>query len=505
MSELPPGFQLDHNEAAIPSGFVLDQPSTLTDVAKSIGAGLGNQTLGVLGAPGLIEDTLAHGSKVASDYIANKLGFESSGPVGKSILPTPQDLRDTVTDPIVSPDYQPQTALGKVAKIGSEYSLGLADPAALLSPAGFTRTVGTNIAAPALASEAAGKVFDGTPLERPARIASAFLGGYGAYKGVGALQDAQALKNATIPLNELKPQTSAAYDAIRDANVGKPLPENALSETSDQIVQALNAKNYRPINAPEFHDLAAQIKKPGTEGAPDVADLLAARAAIKDNISTNAPAAFVALDKVEKAIDKYSPGAMDEIRAQDKNWTGVKSTEALDKNLAKAEGSAAAANSGLNLGNRIRQRTDSLLNSPQAKYMSEDVKGQLKQVVDGTATQNTLRSISNYVGKGHGLGGAVAGEIIGHIFGNDLLGVAVGTAVGRGTNSLYTRSIANSAKQAGDFIRRETPAGQQYAANLGVPLSAKAQAFRSGLKGARLENRRVLLPAALAATYDNNR
>ena len=195
---------------------------------------------------------------------------------------------------------------------------------------------------------------------------------------------------------------------------------------------------------------------------------------------------------------------MAEIRLQDKNWTGVKSSEALDKNLAIAEGSAAAANSGLNLGNRIRQRTQSLLDSPQSKYMSDDVKDQLKQVVAGTATQNTLRHISNYVGKGHGLGGAVAGEIIGHIFGNDLLGLAVGTAVGRGTNSLYTRSVANGAKKAGDFIRRETPAGQQYAAKTGVPLSPKAQAFRAGVRGARLENRRVLIPPALAAIYDKN-
>ena len=149
-------------------GTAPEQPpvSTLTDTAKSIGAGLGNQTLGVLGGPGYVSDLLAHGSKIASDYLANKLGFESSGPVGKSLLPTPQSLRDTVPDPIVSPDYQPQTAFGKVGKIGAEYSLGLADPAVLASPAGFIRTAATNVAAPASASEAAGKVFEGTEAAR---------------------------------------------------------------------------------------------------------------------------------------------------------------------------------------------------------------------------------------------------------------------------------------------------------------------------------------------------
>jgi hypothetical protein len=506
MSELPPGFVLDQPTASsgLPAGFVLDQPGTGEDMAKGLAAGLGNQTLGVLGTPGLVREGLGK----ATSYLGDKLGFDANAirnsPLASKIAqytPDPAELRQTVTDPIVSPDYQPQSLLGKGSKLLGEYSLGMADPAALLSPAGAGRALLTNVAAPAAASEAAGSVLQGTPYETPARIASAFLGSYGASKALSSLAEARALKNATIAPDALRSQTSTGYDALRDANVGKAIPPGALEDTANLVRADLNLKNQRPINAPEIHSVLDQMQKPATAGSADVADLLAARQSLKDNIGTNPAGTKMALDSIDKAIENYSPGTIPQLKQLDKNWTGVRSGEALDKNLAIAERRAAGANSGLNLGNTIRQRVNSFLSSSQAKFLSDDMKAQLEKVNAGTATQNTLRDISNMLGKGHGLGGAVAGEIIGHIFGNDLLGLAVGTVSGRATNSLYTRSVAKSAQAAADAIRRESPTGQAFAqANL--PKKMTPAAFNAAIKAARLEYRRqAAIPAAEAGIY----
>jgi hypothetical protein len=474
------------------------------DTVKGLAAGLGNQTLGVLGTPGVIREGLG----AATSYLGNKFGFDADRIRNSDLAtklagytPDPSELRQGVTDPIVSPDYQPQSLLGKGAKLFGEYSLGLADPAALASPAGLGRAALTNVVAPAAGSEVAGKLTEGTSLETPARIASAFLSAYGASKGLGALGDARALKNATIAPESLRSQTSTGYDALRDANVGKPLPEGALGDVANTVRTDLNLKNQRPINAPELHATVDQMETPATAGAPDVADLLAARAKLKENIGTNPAGTKTALDSIDKAIENYSPDTISQLKELDKNWTGVRSGEALDKNLAIAERRAAGANSGLNLGNTIRQRVNSFLTSSQAKFLSDDMKAQLEKVNAGTATQNTLRDISNMLGKGHGLGGAVAGEIIGHIFGNDLAGLAVGTLAGRGTNALYSRSVASSARKAADAIRRETPAGQTFAtANL--PAKMTPAEFNRAIKAARVEHRRqAAIPAAVAGIY----
>jgi hypothetical protein len=365
----------------------------------------------------------------------------------------------------------------------------------------------TNVAAPALTSEAAGQLTAGTPYEKAARIAGAFGGGFGATRAANALADARALKNATIPLQDLKTQTGANYDAIRDANVGKALPPDALNETADQLTQALNAKNQRPINAPELHAVVNQLRNPATEGAPDVADLLAARAAFKDQIGANPAGAFIALDKIGKAIDKFSPGTMDALRAQDQNYSAFKTGEALDKNIARAEDTAAGANSGLNLGNRIRQRAIALKNSSQWGYMNDAQKAEVQGVIDGTTPQEIFRHAANLLGKGHGLGGLVGGEALGHLFGNDLLGMAVGLGVGRGANSLYANSVSRGAEAASDAIRRGSPMGQQFAQDR-LYVSPN-NSLKAGLRSAAIERRRAALaglpPAALAAIYSANK
>jgi hypothetical protein len=403
-------------------------------------------------------------------------------PIGSigALAPTPAQLRETVTDPIVSPDYQPQYMTGKAAKLFGEYSLGMADPAIAAGPAALGRVALTNVVAPALASEAAGAATEGTPAELPARIIAALVAGHGASKAVSAIDEANAVKAATIPLDELNAKTGGSYDVIRNANVGNPLPSTALADTADTITSALNAANHRPINAGEIHGVIDSMRTPATAGAPDVADLLATRMALKDQIGSNPAAAKVAINKIEDAIDTYAPGTMADLKAADQNWSAFKTGEALDKNLARAEDTANAANSGMNLGNRIRQRAAAMKTSKQWNYMNDDQKALVQGVIDGTVTQNTLRDISNMVGKGHGIG-LWATELLGLLFGHPGVGLATGFVVGRGSNMGYKGLVARQAANASDALRRMSPMGQQfYQQNYVAPTATSPLALGAG-------------------------
>jgi hypothetical protein len=201
---------------------------------------------------------------------------------------------------------------------------------------------------------------------------------------------------------------------------------------------------------------------PATTGAADVVDLVAARQSIKELLGkhdTNKSGAFVALGKIEQAIEQNSPGTMKAIREADKNYAAAKAAEALDKRVAKAELRAAGENSGMNVGNKIRQNITTYLGSNEAKYLSAETKADLEKIVRGTASQNTMRAVANLLGGGGGLG-MLAGGTAGYQAGG-WSGAAAGAVAGRAFKSLNNRSVMKQAEQVGRNIRSRSPLGQQ--------------------------------------------
>jgi hypothetical protein len=463
MSELPPGFVLDQPTAsALPPGFVLDNgPSMGEDAAKSVGAGLGNAAIGTLGAVGDVRSLLSAGV----DAVGSKLGVDPSMlkkaagyafPTMNS-APTSQDIRSTVTDPIVSPDYQPQTAVGGVLKTGAEFL-----PAMAGGPESLLAKFATRVAVPAVATEAAGALTKGTAAEPYARVAGALAGGVGASKVANSMAEARALKAATPSLTDVKSEATSAYDALTSRNVATPISQSTLDNVVSDITTTLNNRGIRPSNAGSIHQAIGEIKTPATAGAADVADLVAARQSIKELLGkqdTNKSGAFVALGKLEQAIEQNSPGTMKAIREADKNYAAAKAAEALDKRLAKAELRAAGENSGMNVGNKIRQNITTYLGSNEAKYLSAETKADLEKIVRGTASQNTMRAVANLLGGGGGLG-MLAGGTAGYQAGG-WGGAAAGAAAGRAFKALNNRSVTKQAEQVGRNIRMRSPLGQQ--------------------------------------------
>lgn len=497
MSELPPGFVLDHTEAAIPAGFTLDTPSGIEDAAKSIGAGLAGATAGTFGVAGDVRSGLS----AATDYLGGKLGAapdkvqafkdlasKAVGMTPAGIIANAPTSRDIINsaDPIVSPDYQPQTTLGGYLKTGAEFLPAMADPE-LAGPNAFkaaAKLFASRVAAPAAASETAGQVTKGTDAEPFARVAGALLGGAGASKLSNAMSEAKALKAATPALADVKAEATNAYDALTSRNVATPLAQSTLDNLASDITTTLNNKGIRPSTAQSIHNAVDEIKSPATAGAADVADLVAARQNVKSLLSApdaNKAGAFVALGKIENAIEQNSPGTMAKIKEADKNYAAVKANEALDKRLARADLRASGEHSGMNVGNKIRQQVTSYLLSNEARYLSADTKAELEKIVRGTATQNVVRHVANLLGGGGGLG-MLAGGTAGYEAGG-LPGALAGAAAGRAFKMANNRAVAAQAQRVAEGIRRRSPLGHS------VPFIAPPQT--STALGA-------LLPALLA-------
>lgn len=153
------------------------QTTTVADIAKGAASGVARGLIGMGGTPGDLVDL---GSRAAT-----KLGLPQS--VGQAVArasllpidpaaafgraPTSQDLTQDV-EAATGPLYQPQTVPGKYAETAGEFL-----PAAL-GPAG-DMGIGARllkmVAAPAIASETAGELTQGTAAEPYARAGAAFL------------------------------------------------------------------------------------------------------------------------------------------------------------------------------------------------------------------------------------------------------------------------------------------------------------------------------------------
>lgn len=498
MSELPPGFVLDQPAApaGLPPGFVLDSPSMGEDAAKSIAAGLAGATAGTFGAAG----DLRSGLSSLTDYAGGKLGFEPDKvqafknlaskaanltPMSAAFAnaPTSRQIINSA-DPIVSPDYQPQTGLGGVLKTGAEFLPAMLDPE-LGGANAFKAAVklfASRVAAPALASEGAGALTKGTAAEPYARVGGALLGGAGASKTINAMSEARALRAATPALADVKSEATNAYDALTSRNVATPLAQSTLDNLASDITTSLNNKGIRPSTADKIHNAVEEIRSPATAGAADVADLVAARQNVKSLLGSpdaNKAGAFVALGKIEQAIEQNSPGTMAKIREADKNWSAMKANEALDKRLARADLRAAGADSGMNVGNKIRQKVADLLLSNEARFLPAETKADLEKIVRGTWTQNGMRHVANLLGGGGGLGMLASGTA-GYEAGGVPGAIAAGLA-GRGFKIANNVSVTRQAQRAAEAIRRRSPLGQQTPLLLPPPTSTALSALLPAL------------------------
>lgn len=228
------------------------------DAAKSVGSGLGKGTIGTLGMVGDARDLLSKGV----DAVGGKLGVDLSplktaasvSPLGGlNAFPTSQQIKSTVTDPVVSPDYEPRSEFNRILKKGAEFA-----PNMLLGgPEGAGARLLTNVVAPAVGSEIGESL--GGPI---GGVAGALVGGVGATSAARKFQEMAAARNAAkaMPTGERLVKTGGdQFDAARDMN---PVVEPSFAQkTAANMREAV--KDFDPESQQAVFNVIKRVENMG--------------------------------------------------------------------------------------------------------------------------------------------------------------------------------------------------------------------------------------------------
>jgi hypothetical protein len=237
------------------------------DIAKGAAGGLGRGVAGTLGLPGTVGGLVHSGlSKlgVPEDYISGAVKVAGTAIPGLRTFQGPdasqvQDVMEKYTGPL----YQPQTIPGKYASTIAEFAPGMAIPG---SGAGsVARTIGgkvLNTVVPAITSETAGQLTEGSPLEPYARFAGGVVGGLAGAKVITPMRapggqygrDVATLEAAGVPLtagqrtgsSPLKTFESNAIDMPGAGESGRAIQEAANAGLDRAVTQRVYGGHLPP-------------------------------------------------------------------------------------------------------------------------------------------------------------------------------------------------------------------------------------------------------------------
>lgn len=523
MTDLPDGFVLEqpnNNQQAapaLPDGFTLEHPSMWKDVAKSAASGLENGTADALGLPGNLA-TLAHA--VAPQAVTDAIKRVPGAQWLYNHLPTSQAVLNS-GDPLVDPNYQPDSAAGRYTKAISE----AAGPG-LATGMGVLPTLGS-----AVGGQAASDLTGGNPY---AAFGGSVLGGFAgpmalarlATGGRQALQDAAAIKAAAnanyadpaLKAARLRPQAvqDLAFD-MRDqlANASTPfMPAQAqrVHSAIDALDQAANPVNGagapRPVTIADLHSFRKTLGKIGneTQDFKPTEQAVAAQTAKKvlDQYLDNVPTHDVVAGDPTAAVNA--------LRDANGNWRAQASANKVGDLIGNAINQNDTTHSAMNLGNILRQKMRPLLDNNAAKlkamgYGLPEINA-VRQVTKGDLTTNLLRRASNMLGGGGGIGSAIVGHAIGGAAGGTagyeegglpgmLIGSALGAVPGQVLRVMANARTLNAAKAVQQGMLKYAPANEAINKVNNAVQAGRLMVYRQG-------GRNAVLQADLQAKKYNN-
>lgn len=273
------------------------------------------------------------------------------------------------------------------------------------------------------------------------------------------------VKEASVPIDDVKALSNLVEQELL-ARGNRPTPGSA-PRTFNEI------ERLKPQGQPELtpqQRLQAEMNWETPPKAPEVTnasvdDLLAAKRAFgrvagerkpfpQMGPTEDAGAASSVLPKIDNLVESAAPGMIE----ANQNWSGAQASKAIDARIQKAEMGAKVANSGLNIGNKIRQQAFQILNNPGARrgLQGEELQ-MLKELAEGNPTRNAIRWFSNVLGGGGGLGAEVTGDIASrHLGPIGWLLSPVGTAL----KHIEGHLTVKAANRISEAIRSRTPFGK---------------------------------------------
>jgi len=323
----------------------------------------------------------------------------------------------------------------------------------------------------------------------------------------GAMTARRTPENVAPPSAQmLKDTRNAQYDAVRD--MGVDYKAEAVTGLAAKIKQDLEREGFRDLQAPGTFKIIEELLNAPPGSVASIHGLDSARKGFlkaKGNFGnpTEQEAARLAIDALDGFIKAADPEtvvagpaaeAARTITDARGNHAAFKRSEDITGLESRAELRAAAANSGKNIGNTLRQRlADILTQAKKGRGFSAEEKALIERAVKGDFGTNLARDVGNALGGGGGVAlpimsamGAGPGIATG-----DAVTTAIGAvgvpALGLGARKFSNAMTSRRVKEIDEATRARSPLfekmkGQAPAAD---PVTAGREAL-ARLTGAQI-------------------
>lgn len=276
--------------------------------------------------------------------------------------------------------------------------------------------------------------------------------GLAARTGAAEVPSAEALKTAA----------TQGFESARESGVRIPAAD--LAATAQKLEAQLHQSGARAYLAPKTYAFLNELKNAPEGAFADAGDLHGMRQAIGDAAASADKGERRAAMVVKRALDQQIEKSAPELKDAIANYAALSRSATVTGKLEQANEAAGAANSGMNLGNAIRQRFKSILLDPkQQRGYTPDEIAAMRQIVRGTYTENALRIVGNILGGGGGLGSLAAAAAGAHAEG--MAGAIGFPAIGMGVRRLGAMLTERQVNRLDEMLRARSPLGEQMAAS----------------------------------------
>lgn len=296
----------------------------------------------------------------------------------------------------------------------------------------------------------------------------------GVVAGVGRAIAGKA-PSAAPSIEELRAAARKGYqsEAIR----GLEVSPKALSEAAVGIRSRLDDAGFDEVIGTKAHAILKRLEAVPEGATVTGGNLHSLQKALGKAAGSIDPqekaAASMALRELNDVLENLPAAAVRRGSAEDfsavmreanANYAAASQAANIDKKVIQAETRAAAANSGMNVANTVRQRmADVALNPKQSRGLRPEEVAAAKSIAEGTRGQNALRFAGNMLGGGGGWGTLAAGGILGGgaaVASGDPKNSAVGfvlPALGLAFRGMGNRMTVNQAQKLSEAIRTRAP------------------------------------------------
>lgn len=247
---------------------------------------------------------------------------------------------------------------------------------------------------------------------------------------------------------EVKPTTIKNYgDTAKAILNNEGFDENVAPKTFGILDKLSKVPTGSTVTGQNFNSLRKMLGK--AAGSTEPSEKAAASMAIEhlDSFIPAIPGSDVIAGDVAAAADKLASARG--------NYSAAKQAEKIDEKTVQAQVRAAAANSGMNVANTIRQRmADVVLNPKQQRGLRPEEIEAARAISEGTRTQNLIRGASNILGGGGGLGTVAAAAAGGLATGGP---GALAPVAGFALKALSNKLTIRQAERLSEMIRSRAP------------------------------------------------